>query len=881
MLKRAFAAIAAAFFCLSSPVMAQVTPQDFQASTPGWVVQSNASLGSGHGDYLNFDPDGPVVKVWDVSHPNGLSVPAVWTNPGFTPDTGTPGHPSYTWTGRHLGQVFGLALDRNPDGPYIYAAETAIYGGWYNTDPAHAAAYSNNPVLECSPSGGVTPSPCFPGLGNLSNPSTYTSSPFNQTPPLGLFAFPALLPHSVDQHAGAIWRLSLKADLSSSYDPNRTYELVAQIPTNDMSLGQISYNADDNLFYVSNFADGLIYVFHNTPIGAPPVTSGFVTYDHGAAYNIVDSHGRGQFTAYGRRIWGLQYNARERRLYYAVWNSDYRHRTMDANGYPVHNTIYSVNLDTAGYPVAGTAMPQIDIPVYPFALQTVQSGAVLPPNSSPLYCGSNNYSTTDPTYACYSQPVSDIAFDATDDVMLLAERGERIGGLIGGGYDVSPAGNGILPHSSRILRYKKGASGEWSLDTSRYGQYSGDANDDYVPSTDVNGQRTDSSGGVDFGYGYTTGTGIAPQTLDTAQPDAWVWNGSNSFRTLGLNNATCQYSSNPGPLCPRVYGLMGGRISSLPTNGGYGSIRQPAVPVYFIDFDGNLSLTPKTALGDVEVNRPVAQAPLPDGMLKICKVAGPGVKTGQTFTFRVGDNKNLIPVPGGPRPDGWCKPAGAYPGGSTQHVTETPQPPFGVADIHVEPESALVGVPDLAHGSADVTIVPGGVTEVTFTNTTERKTIGYLEVCKAGAVDSLFDFNIDGYGAVTVPAGACSPPLMVAAGQVTITETTQGFTLSTCDALPAGRQGTCDLARLTSTVTVVPGDPSTQTIATLTNTKCVSNGPRLPCVNRPLQEGTGHITWVDPPAPTDNGTPRGGDTAKPADPLKTPEKPKDKSAKPQ
>ncbi len=754
----------------------------------------------------DFNPDRPVVEVWDVSNINGQAGPAILNLHGFSPTSGG----QYLWSGSHLGQVFGLAIDHNPDGPYIYAAETAIYGGWYGT----GAAWSNNFGMDCdlAPYSAGNPNPnCYPGNASLSAPNNNNPA-FTQPPPPGLFAFPAPLPASGNQiplpnsHLGAVWRLSLKADLSTNNDPHRTYELAALIPTNRMSLGQIAYNPDADTFYVSNFADGLIYIFNNPPVGGPPVTSGFVTYDHGATQGIGEIHA--QFTAYGRRVWGLQYNAAEHRLYYAVWNADDRYRRTDNDGNAIPNQIWSVDLDASGHPVAGTTVKQLDLPYYPNPLPTTQI---------PCYQTAFN-----PVCISYSQPVSDIAFNEAGDVMLLAERGEHIGRVIGAGYDNSANGKNILAHSSRVLRYRKDqATGQWAIDTTYswppntpnpFGQYSGDNvfNNPNTPAQ-VNGWHTDATGGVDFGFGYTTDAGGNNTILDPAARDKWVWNGTNSGATL--NTISCYYGHPASPACPLVYGLMGaelpgsGALAPVP-NAGTGISIYPNSNLYYVDFDGDpLSIT-KAAMGDVEVNRFLGA-----GKVKICKVAGAGIEEGTPFSFTVSGHADAVTIPAGPAPGGWCKEAGAFDTGTTVTITEQPVPGVSASDIHAEPASAVAGQLDLANGTVNLQIGTG-VTEVTFTN---ARPTGYLEICKSSDAPGLFTFDVQGAGNVTVPAGACSPALKVPAGNVLVRELTSGFNLTACATEPFSRLQACELDAREAKVSVVAGGIADQTILHLTN----------------------------------------------------------------
>jgi hypothetical protein len=201
--------------------------------------------------------------------------------------------------------------------------------------------------------------------------------------------------------------------------------------------------------------------------------------------------------------------------------------------------------------------------------------------------------------------------------------------------------------------------------------------------------------------------------------------------------------------------------------------------------------------------------------VKICKVAGPGIPVGTTFKFSAGPFSGLVPA--GPAPGGYCVLGPSVPVGTSLNVQEGVPQGVSVSSITVEPANRLLGS-DLGMGIAKVT-AGSGVTEVTFTN--QRKTdgrTGYLEICKAGDVKGNFVFTVSpGLGPFTVPAGACSPAIQVTAGNVVISEAPNAFGITGSATFPASRQGPWNTH--TSTVTVVPGDISTQTVVTITNGK--------------------------------------------------------------
>lgn len=202
------------------------------------------------------------------------------------------------------------------------------------------------------------------------------------------------------------------------------------------------------------------------------------------------------------------------------------------------------------------------------------------------------------------------------------------------------------------------------------------------------------------------------------------------------------------------------------------------------------------------------------GIVKICKVAADGVKRGANFNFSAGDR--TVTVPAGPGPDGYCAIAGTdFPVGKTVRVTETGPYGYGVTEISVAPRERQAGRADLGRKLVDV-LIGAGVTEVTFVN--EKRT-GYLEICKTGDATGDFVFDIPSLGQrFTVPAGACTPAIEVAAGDLEIVEQTRaGAAMRGCRTLPDGRLVSCNTRRQTAVVRIEAGDISTQTILLVEN----------------------------------------------------------------
>ncbi|MCA1657314.1 MAG: Ig-like domain-containing protein, partial [Actinobacteria bacterium] len=202
----------------------------------------------------------------------------------------------------------------------------------------------------------------------------------------------------------------------------------------------------------------------------------------------------------------------------------------------------------------------------------------------------------------------------------------------------------------------------------------------------------------------------------------------------------------------------------------------------------------------------------PPGTVKVCKVAGPGVAPGTLFTITVGSTNLSVPA-------GSCVVGPTFPVGLNVPFHEVIPTGSGITvdSIVVDPPAKVVGTPDLANGNATVTI-GNGINEVTFTN----KKTGFLEICKQGSgpLSGSFTFYVNpgNLGPFVVPVGACSPRIEVAVGTATISENlTPGSVMVGCNTLPSNSQGPCSTGAQTSTVNVVAGGVSSQTIAYVTN----------------------------------------------------------------
>src|SRR5579875_2413164 len=152
-------------------------------------------------------------------------------------------------------------------------------------------------------------------------------------------------------------------------------------------------------------------------------------------------------------------------------------------------------------------------------------------------------------------------------------------------------------------------------------------------------------------------------------------------------------------------------------------------------------------------------------------------------------------------------PAGTY--------TMTADAPAGKQFVACGQSGVTISSP--THASQSVTVPSGGAGDGKFY--VAGVPTGYVEICKSSAngVTGTFAFTVAGQ-TVNVPAGACSSALSVPAGTQVIHEVFRdGFTMVGATASPSNRLQNVDLTQRNVTVTVVPGDVSTQTLVTVTN----------------------------------------------------------------
>jgi hypothetical protein len=100
---------------------------------------------------------------------------------------------------------------------------------------------------------------------------------------------------------------------------------------------------------------------------------------------------------------------------------------------------------------------------------------------------------------------------------------------------------------------------------------------------------------------------------------------------------------------------------------------------------------------------------------------------------------------------------------------------------------------------------------------------GYIEICKdadpAGSLNGVFAFTIAGQsGTFSTPVGACTPDFQLPDGLATITELPPLDTVFvSVSSFPDDRLISFDAVTETAVVLIVPGDVSTETVVTFTD----------------------------------------------------------------
>ncbi|HSI71949.1 MAG TPA: carboxypeptidase-like regulatory domain-containing protein [Fimbriimonas sp.] len=323
--------------------------------------------------------------------------------------------------------------------------------------------------------------------------------------------------------------------------------VVAELPNDQNArpgLGNVTFDYDHKLLFVTNFNNGMIYridltlppVMYGQSWAANDVWGPFTpkTYAGKEFYNI--NKDRPGWVPLGERVFGIQYHCG--RLYFGRWsrnNNDYNvspNPNIVSATFTADNRIYSVGLDSSGHIDKSTFKAE---PGLPGSLAT--------------------------------NPVSDISF-SPKGYMGTAEC------TVVGDYILNPASRPIkYSHSSESTEYRLSA-GQW---VEKDVFVAGGSEHNAIYNVANYQGRGDCNGGVD--YDYYLG-------------DGWLWFTMANARGL-TSTPTFAYSA---------YGLVGfNPASSLLDPWLPNSSLTPFLSPIVIDYDKILGFGPKRFFGDVEI----------------------------------------------------------------------------------------------------------------------------------------------------------------------------------------------------------------------------------------------------------------------------------------
>ncbi len=324
--------------------------------------------------------------------------------------------------------------------------------------------------------------------------------------------------------AGAVYRIDAGTGLVTVFAtlPNLSDPSVFPISESYPGLGNITYDCNHNQFFVSNLEDGKIYRLIASGDQGPSSTQKNATatvdavkFDYGSKVGLPDNGAPG-WTQMGRRVWAVQWHAG--RLYFGVWSQDAGFTT----GAP--NSIWSVDVLASGD--FGTSLvKELQLP------STTRFGKQL----------------------TYSNPISDISFNAAGD-LLCAARGIST--------QTMP-----VPHEADVKEFTCAPGVAY-----------------YINSWIGTGHI--------FSLGYSPGA--ASPVYPASAAGGVDYDRAPLGTTSGLVWATgdaLDYDANSTPNV-YIYGLQG----MQPTGGS-----SFAPPTILIDLDDDTSSPDKTQIGDVEV----------------------------------------------------------------------------------------------------------------------------------------------------------------------------------------------------------------------------------------------------------------------------------------
>lgn len=274
----------------------------------GWSVATHSS-----GTWLSGGlTGGPVVGLVNTRNCDGTApFGANWV----TAMTGIYHGPGNNWNAANMGQVFGVALDKNNN---IYTTSTSVYN--HVGEPFAFGPAGSGGVYKISYSTGA--------ISNI-----VTTSPFTTT---------------------AI------ASIGTS-----------KLPNSGPGLGNICYDRDNDRLYVTNLEDGTIYrmttagvidaVYDPSSIPSPlGTTNPAMAADGGTA----------GFAPLGERLWGIAYNPIDKRIYYSVWVEG--GATHSATTY---NVIRSVSVNPTGF-LPSTDQLEFKLSNRPVGVLTMPDGSM-------------------------------------------------------------------------------------------------------------------------------------------------------------------------------------------------------------------------------------------------------------------------------------------------------------------------------------------------------------------------------------------------------------------------------------------------------------------------------------------------------------------------
>jgi hypothetical protein len=256
---------------------------------------------------------------------------------------------------------------------------------------------------------------------------------------------PHLTPGHIYKIIGNTWAVTDYVVTNNIPGPPMTG--VNWIPNTGPGLGNICHDRFHNQQFVTNHEDGRIYRIADNGMGMGIVQSFFDPFG-------PDNNSAG-FAPRGERLWGIGVygtNSSDVRVYFSRWRAD-RSVTNTLGD----NEIWSIALDNAGEFITSDVRLELNLPVMDSSIPALN----------------------------YSNPASDIEFSFNGD-MLLGER--TMSGNVG------PCSfSGAWAHQSRILEFPRDGTGLYQDNNFIWHR---------VGVAAIDPRKSNSCGGVDFGYGF-------------------------------------------------------------------------------------------------------------------------------------------------------------------------------------------------------------------------------------------------------------------------------------------------------------------------------------------------------------------------------------------